>query len=91
MVRHSMVWTLPSEVSKSLPGFIKGFTRALGKLTDGFLNGGNFPYGIVFSLKISSISVQLVNSFPNFKDQSLAQSLRVVRKSFIFIVSAGTF
>ena len=49
MVRHSMVWTLPSEVSKSLPGLVEGFTRALGKLADRFLDKGGFPYGIVFS------------------------------------------
>ena len=51
MVRHSMVWTLPSEVSKFLPGFMKGFTRALVKLMDGFPDGGGFPNGIVFSKK----------------------------------------
>ena len=49
MVRHSMVWTLPSEVSKSLPGLVEGFTRALGKLADVFSDRGSFPYGIVFS------------------------------------------
>ena len=27
------------------------FTRALGILADGFLDGGGFPYGIVFSKK----------------------------------------
>ena len=30
-----------------------------------------------------------MNSFPNFKNQSLALSLRVAGKSFIFIVSGG--
>ena len=28
MLRHSMVWTLPSEVSKSLPGLVESLTRA---------------------------------------------------------------
>ena len=51
MVRHSLVWTLPSEDSKSLPGFVKGFTQALGKLANGFPNGGGFPYKIIFSKK----------------------------------------
>ena len=51
MVRHSMMGTLPCEVSKSLPGFMKGFTRALGELADGFSDGGGFPYRILFSQK----------------------------------------
>ena len=38
-----MVWTLPSEVSKSLLGLMEGFTCALGKLVDSFLDGGGFP------------------------------------------------
>ena len=46
MDRHSMVWTLPSEVSKSLPSLVESFTCALGKLADGFSNGGGFPYRI---------------------------------------------
>ena len=46
-----MVWTLTSEVSKSLSGFMKGFTSALGKLADSFSDGGSFPYVIVFSKK----------------------------------------
>ena len=48
---NSMVWTLPSEVSKSLPGLVKGFTHALGELADSFSDGGGFPYGIIFSQK----------------------------------------
>ena len=81
--------TLFSEVSKSLPGFVKGFTQALSKLADGLLNGGGFPNEIILR-NFSSISVQLVNYFINFKNQSLAQSLSVVGKSFIFITLAGT-
>ena len=49
MVKHSMVWTLPREVSKLLPSLVERFTRALGKLADGFRDGGSFPYEIVFS------------------------------------------
>ena len=51
MVRYSMVWTLPSEVSKSLPGLVEGFTRALGKLADILLDRGGFLYRIIFSQK----------------------------------------
>ena len=51
MVRYSMVGILPCEVSKSLLGFMKGFTRALGELADDFSDGGGFPYGIIFSQK----------------------------------------
>ena len=86
-----MVWTLPNEVTKSFSGLVESFTRALGKLADGCSDGGSFRYGIIFLKNSSSISVQLVNSFPNFKNQSLARSLRVAGKSFIFIVSVGTF
>ena len=46
-----MVWTLPSEVSKSLPGLMEIFTCALGKLVNSFPDEGSFPYGIVFSQK----------------------------------------
>ena len=35
----------------SLPGLVEDFTRALGKLVDSFLDGGGFPYGIVFFKK----------------------------------------
>ena len=52
MVIHSMLRTLPSEVSKTLPGFVKSFSQALGKLTDGFPNEGGFPNRIVFSNKL---------------------------------------
>ena len=70
-----MVWTLPSEVSKSLPGFVKGFTRAMGKLADGFLNRGGFPYGVIFSMKFFLHFGPTSELFSNFKNQSLAQSL----------------
>ena len=46
-----MVRMLPSEVSNSLPGFVKGFTQALGKLGDSLSNGGGFPSGKIFSKK----------------------------------------
>ena len=46
-----MVWTLPCEVTTSLPGFMRGFTRALGKLADDFSDGGHFPCEIIFSQK----------------------------------------
>ena len=47
-----MVGTLPFEISKLLPSFVKGFTRALGELADGLSNRGGFPDGITFSKKI---------------------------------------
>ena len=51
MVRHSIVRTLPSEVSKSLPSFMICFTLTLGKFTNSFPNGCGFFYRIVFPKK----------------------------------------
>ena len=51
MVRNSMVWALPGEVSKSLSGLMESFTCTLGKLADSFPDKGSFPFGIVFSKK----------------------------------------
>ena len=44
-------WLFSATVSQSLPGFMKGFTRALGKLMDGFSDGDDFPKKIIFSQK----------------------------------------
>ena len=66
MVRHSMVWTLPNKVSNLLPGFMKGFTRALGKLADGFWNGGSFSYGIIFYQKFLLHLGPTSEFFPEF-------------------------
>ena len=44
-----MVRTLPSEVFKSLPSLVEGFTHALGELVDSFPDTGGFPYRIIFS------------------------------------------